>query len=185
MKVLLAVSRVIDTVNEWMGRLTFWLVLLMVGVGAYNAIVRTVDREFGTRLSTNTLLELQWYLFALVFLFAAAYILKMNQHIRVDVIYSRLSRRRQAWVDMLGSLLWTIPAVTALFILSIPLVEFSVRVREMSPDPGGLPRWPLKLAMLPALLLLALQGLSEFIKNLAFLRGDLPNLPRERVGEVV
>jgi TRAP-type mannitol/chloroaromatic compound transport system permease small subunit len=184
-KVLLAVSRLIDTVNEGVGRLTLWLVVLMVGIGAFNAIVRSVDREFGTRLSSNTLLELQWYLFALVFLFMSAYLLKHNQHIRVDVIYSRLSRRAQAWVDMLGSVLWLIPAVMALFFLTIPLVEFSVRVREMSPDPGGLPRWPLKLAMLPALLLLALQGLSEFIKNLAFLRGDLPNLPRERVGEVI
>ncbi len=184
MRALLAVSRFIDTLNEGVGRVVLWLVVPMVAIGAYNAIGRTLDKYAGTRLSYSTYFELQWYIFSLIFLFMAGYVLKHNGHIRVDVIYARLGARGRAWVNLLGSILFLVPSVLILFYVTLPLVAFSVQVREVSSDAGGLPRWPLKLAMLPAFVLLALQGFSEFVKNLAYLRGYLPALPGEAEGEV-
>jgi TRAP-type mannitol/chloroaromatic compound transport system permease small subunit len=183
-RVLLAISRLIDSVNEWVGRVVLWLVVPMVAVGAYNAIGRSLDKTVGTRLASNTYFELQWYLFSLIFLLMVGYVLKHDSHIRVDVVYARLSERGQAWVNMLGSILFLVPFALVLFYVSLPLVAFSVQVREVSSDAGGLPRWPLKLMMLPAFILLALQGFSEFIKNLAFLRGALPHPPHKARREV-
>ncbi len=184
MRSLLAVSSFIDTLNEWVGRIVLWLVVPMVAVGAYNAIGRSLDKSVGTRLASNTYFELQWYLFSLIFLLMVGFVLKHDGHIRVDVVYARLNERGRAWVNMLGSILFVVPFALVLFYVSLPLVSFSVQVREMSLDAGGLPRWPIKLMLLPAFVLLALQGLSEFIKNLAFLRGNLPRLPHEAEGEV-
>lgn len=184
MKFLLSVSKLIDGLNEWVGRLVLWLVVPMIAVGAYNAIGRSLDKSIGTRLASNTYFELQWYLFSLIFLLMVGYVLKHNGHIRVDVVYARLGPRGRAWVNMLGSILFLVPSALILFYVSLPLVAFSVQVREVSSDAGGLPRWPLKLMLLPAFVLLALQGFSEFVKNLAYLRGFLPTLPHETEGEV-
>lgn len=184
MKFLLSVSKLIDGLNEWVGRLVLWLVVPMIAVGAYNAIGRSLDKSIGTRLASNTYFELQWYLFSLIFLLMVGYVLKHNGHIRVDVVYARLGPRGRAWVNMLGSILFLVPSALILFYVSLPLVAFSVQVREVSSDAGGLPRWPLKLMLLPAFVLLALQGFSEFVKNLAYLRGFLPTLPYETEGEV-
>ncbi|RDI95053.1 C4-dicarboxylate ABC transporter substrate-binding protein [Meiothermus sp. QL-1] len=184
MKFLLTLSRWIDALNEGVGRVVLWLVVPMVAVGAYNAIGRSLDKSLGTRLASNTYFELQWYLFSLIFLLMVGYVLKHNGHIRVDVVYARLGERGRAWVDMLGSILFLVPFSLMLFYVSLAPVSFSVQIREMSPDAGGLPRWPLKLAMLPAFILLALQGFSEFVKNLAYLRGYLPRPPYEPEGEV-
>ncbi len=184
MRVLLAISRLIDTINEWVGRVVLWLVVPMVAVGAYNAIGRSLDKTLGTRLASNTYFELQWYIFSLIFLLMVGYVLKHDGHIRVDVIYARLGERGRAWINMLGSILLLVPSVLILFYVTLPLVAFSVQVREMSLDAGGLPRWPLKLVLLPAFILLALQGFSEFVKNLAYLRGFVPKPPSEPKGEV-
>ena len=184
MRVLLAISKLIDTINEWVGRIVLWLVVPMVAVGAYNAIGRSLDKTIGTRLASNTYFELQWYIFSLIFLLMVGYVLKHDGHIRVDVIYARLAPRGRAWVNMLGSILFLVPSVLILFYVTLPLVAFSVEARAFSLDAGGLPRWPLKIMLLPAFILLALQGFSEFIKNLAFLRGDLASAPHEPKGEV-
>jgi TRAP-type mannitol/chloroaromatic compound transport system permease small subunit len=184
LKALLLIARLIDGLNEWVGRVTLWLVVPMIAIGAYNAIGRSLDKSLGTRLASNTYFELQWYLFSLIFLLMVGYVLKHNGHIRVDVIYARLDDRGRAWVNMLGSILFVVPFAVLLFYVSLPLVAFSIQVREVSLDAGGLPRWPLKLMLLPAFVLLALQGLSEFIKNLAYLRGALPRPPYEAEGEV-
>lgn len=184
MKALLFVSRLIDGLNEWVGHVVLWLVVPMIAIGAYNAIGRSLDKSIGTRLASNTYFELQWYLFSLIFLLMVGYVLKHNGHIRVDLVYARLDMKGRAWVNMLGSILFVVPFALILFYVSLPLVAFSVQVREASLDAGGLPRWPLKLMMLPAFILLALQGLSEFIKNLAYLRGVLPKPPNEAEGEV-
>ncbi len=184
MKALLLIARLIDGLNEWVGRVTLWLVVPMIAIGAYNAIGRSLDKSVGTRLASNTYFELQWYLFSLIFLLMVGYVLKHNGHIRVDVVYARLGDRGRAWVNMLGSILFLVPFALLLFYVSLPLVAFSIQVREVSLDAGGLPRWPLKLMLLPAFILLALQGLSEFIKNLAYLRGALPRPPYEAEEEV-
>lgn len=167
MQRLLRIARGIDRFSEWTGRLVYWLVLAMVLVGAYNAVVRyTVPA-----LSSNSYIELQWYLFALVFLLGAAYTLKHDAHVRVDVFYGRLSRRGRAWVNVLGTLLFLFPFSALMLWTSWPAVRNSWAVREMSPDPGGLPRYPIKTVILVAFLLLIAQGISLLIKEVAVLRG--------------
>lgn len=184
MKALIFIAQLIDSLNEWVGRVVLWLVVPMIAIGAYNAIGRSLDKSFGTRLASNTYFELQWYLFSLLFLLMVGYVLKHNGHIRVDVVYARLNDQGRAWVNMLGSILFLVPFALILFYVTLPLVAFSVQVREVSSDAGGLPRWPLKLVLLPAFILLALQGFSEFIKNLAYLRGALLQPPYKTDGEV-
>jgi len=168
-KTLLALSRAIDTLNAVIGRAVCWLTLVVVLIAVANALLR-----YGFRLGSNAFIEAQWYLFAVIFLFGAAYTMKRGGHVRVDVLYGRLSPRRQAWVDILGTLLFFLPATVGLTLLSLPMVEASIAVWERSPDVGGLPRWPIKLAIPVAFSLLTLQGISEVIKRVAFLRGLAP-----------
>ena len=167
MQRLLRLACGIDRFSEWTGRLVYWLVLVTVLIGAYNAIVRYVAPEW----SSNTYLELQWYLFSIVFLLGAAYTLKHDAHVRVDVLYGRLSRKGQAWVNVLGTLLFLLPFCALMLWTSWPAVVNSWAVREMSPDPGGLPRYPIKAVLLVAFVLLAAQGISMLIKEIAVLRG--------------
>lgn len=169
METLLAAARVIDAVNERLGRLACWLTLVVVLVATANAILR-----YGFSFGANGLLELQWYLFAIIFLYGAAFTLARNGHVRVDVLYGRQSPRRQAWIDIIGGLLFFLPTTIALTVLSLPMVEASIAVWERSPDVGGLARWPIKLAIPIAFALLTLQGVSEIIKRVAFLRGLAP-----------
>ncbi|MDX2004511.1 MAG: TRAP transporter small permease subunit [Meiothermus sp.] len=189
MNVLLGLSRGIDRLNDWVGRTFMWIALAMVLVGAYNAVVRALDKQIGTNLSNNTWLELQWYMFAAVFLLLAGYTMLHNGHVRVDVFYSRMSLRQQAWIDLLGAVLFVIPLCLLLLYVCIPFVQnsigwFNQGRWEYSNDPGGLIRWPVKALLIPGFVLLALQAFSEAIKNLAYLRGALPGFKREAEGEV-
>ena len=164
----------IDRLNGWVGKAMGWLVLAMVLIGAGNAVVRYLGRFLSFNLSSNAYIELQWYLFSLVFLLGAAHALERNNHVRVDVLYARLSERTRHWINLLGSLLFLLPFSFFGLWLSWPSVRNSWAVHELSPDPGGLPRYPIKTMILVAFGLLALQGISEVIKHVAALRGQLP-----------
>ncbi len=165
MNKLLKISHAIDFINEWIGRLTYWLVLLMVAVGAWNVLGRYIGRIIGTNLTSNALIEIQWYLFDVVFLLGAAYALKYNEHVRVDIFYKGWSLRRKALANFLGNIIFLIPFSSLIIYYSWGTVVNSWKILEMSPDPGGLPRYPIKSAIIIAFILLILQGISEAIKN--------------------
>ena len=165
MNKLLQIARAIDFINEWIGRLAYWLVLLMVAVGVWNVVGRYIGRIVGMNLTSNALIEIQWYLFDVVFLFGAAYALKYNEHVRVDILYKGWSRRRKALANFLGNILFLIPFSSLIIYYSWGTVVNSWNRLEMSPDPGGLPRYPIKSAIILAFILLILQGISEAIKN--------------------
>ena len=171
MELWLRTSRALDRLNEKIGHGVGWLTLAMILIGAYNAVVRYVGRSFGWSLSSNVYIELQWYLFSLVFLLGAAYTLRRGAHVRVDVIYGRLSPRGQAWIDLVGTILFLIPFCLFGLWVSWPSVRNSWATWEVSSDPGGLPRYPIKTVILVAFALLVLQGISEIIKKIAVLRG--------------
>ena len=166
----LRLSDVIDRLNNRIGRWTSWLCLLMVLVTAYNTAVRYLGGYFGFRLSSNLYLELQWYLFSLLFLLASAAALGKGEHVRVDILYSRLSAKGRAWIDLLGTILLMIPFSAVTLWLSWPAVRNSWAVREISSDPGGLPRYPLRTFILVCFVLLIAQGVSEIIKKARVLR---------------
>lgn len=167
----LRVAHTIDRISESVGRLVHWLALLMVLVGVWNAAVRYLGPAVGLNLSSNAYIELQWYMFSLLFLLAAAYTLKHDRHVRVDVLYVRCSARAQAWIDLLGTLVFLIPFSVLGIWMTWPAVRNSWRILEGSPDPGGLPRYPIKTVILVAFALLILQGAAEAMKRIAFLRG--------------
>lgn len=172
MQALLRISAAIDRLSAAVGRLVAWLVLLMVVVGSFNAIARYLGRYVGTNLSSNAWIELQWYLFSLVFLLGASWALATDQHVRVDVLYGRLSDRGKAWIDVVGAVVFLLPFCGFALWVSVPAVINSWAVWEQSPDPGGLPRYPIKTAIPVAFVLLFAQGVSQLIKGVAFLRGD-------------
>ena len=174
MKILLTLSRLIDALNEVVGRLTYWLVLVAVLVSAGNATIR-----YTFNMSSNAWLEIQWYLFSAVFLFCAGYTLLHNQHIRIDVVTGRLSRRAQAWIDILGTLLFLMPMAITILWLSWPVFVDAYQRHEVSTNAGGLIIWPARLMVPIGFLLLVLQGISELIKRIAFLRGMIPD-PTEK-----
>lgn len=171
---LLTASRGIDRLNSWIGRAASWLALVMVLVGSYNAVVRYLGRYWSWNLSSNLYLELQWYLFSLLFLLATAWTLRVDAHVRVDVLYSRFPTRARAVIDIVGHLVLLLPFCVLALWTSFPSVRSSWAIQEGSPDPGGLPRYPLKAVILVSFVLLALQGLSELVKDVARFRGDLP-----------
>ena len=174
MKTLLRLSGHIDALNERVGRLTYWLILVMVLVSAGNASVRYVfDR------SSNAWLEIQWYLFSAVFLLGAGYTLLHNQHVRIDVISGRLSKRARAWIDVLGTLFFLLPMAIAIMWMSWPVFVQAYELHEESSNAGGLIVWPARLLVPVGFLLLVLQGISELIKRVAFLRGLIPD-PSEK-----
>jgi len=178
----------IDQINEWTGRAVYWLALVMVGIGAFNAIARSLDKYTGLGLSSNSWLELQWYLFSVVFLLGAAYTLKHDDHVRVDVLYSNLSRKGQAWINILGTLLFLVPFCVLVLVMSWDFVVNSWAILEQSSDPGGLPRYPIKTVIPIALVLVLLQGVSLTIREIAVLRGDArasednADAPRPKIG---
>ena len=176
MKALLALSRVIDALNERVGHLVYWLVLVMVLVSAGNATSR-----YALSRASNAWLELQWYLFAAVFLLCAGYTLLHNEHIRIDVIVGRLSRRTQAWIDIGGTVLFLLPMAVTIAWLSWPIFLNAWHSNEVSASAGGLIRWPVRVLVPAGFFLLALQGLSELIKRIAFLRGLIPDPAEKRV----
>ncbi|NHC08028.1 TRAP-type mannitol/chloroaromatic compound transport system permease small subunit [Azonexus fungiphilus] len=168
MTLLLKLSQLIDWLNERVGKGAFWLVLIMTVISAGNASIRFV---FDT--SSNGLLEIQWYLFAAIFLLCAPYTLQKNEHVRIDVLSGKLSPRGLAVIDIIGTLFFLLPMVVAVLWLSLPLVAESYRIQEMSANAGGLIRWPVKILLPIGFTLLALQGLSELIKRIAFLAGRI------------
>jgi TRAP-type mannitol/chloroaromatic compound transport system permease small subunit len=166
--VLWAVSGVIDRINDTVGRGIRWLSLLLVGVTAFDVVMR-----YAFRTSFVFVQELEWHIFAVLFLVAAGYAHLKGDHVRVDIIYARMVPQRRALVDLVCSLLFLFPTCFLLVTTSIPFVRASLGVLEGSPDPGGLPaRYLLKLAIPVGFLLLGLQGVSEMIKNSAALRSD-------------
>ncbi|HEX6827534.1 MAG TPA: TRAP transporter small permease subunit [Burkholderiales bacterium] len=167
MKSLLALAGAIDGLNERVGRAVRWLVLAACVVSAGNAAVRYLFNA-----SSNAWLEIQWYMFAAMFLLAAGYALRHDEHVRVDIFYQRLSLKAQAWVDLLGGLLFLLPAAVLIGWLAWPMFQQSWTISEMSPDPGGLIRWPVKLLVPLGFGLLALQGVSEIIKRVGILTGE-------------
>jgi TRAP-type mannitol/chloroaromatic compound transport system permease small subunit len=173
---LLALSRFIDDINRHISKIACWLVLISCLVSAGNALVR-----YGINQSSNAWLEIQWYMFAAMFMLGAAYTLAKNEHVRVDIFYARLSTRGQIWVDLIGGLLFLLPAAAILTWLSWP-VFYKVWVSgEMSSSAGGLIRWPVKIFLPLGFGLLVLQGVSEVIKRAAMLTGHLEaNLHYER-----
>jgi len=169
---LLKLSQLIDWLNERVGKGAFWLVLIMTLISAGNAVVR-----FTINYSSNGLLEIQWYLFAAIFMLCSPYTLLKNEHVRIDVISSRFSPRGLAIIDIIGTLFFLLPMVIVVLWLSLPLVADSYHINEMSSNAGGLIRWPVKILLPIGFALLALQGISELIKRIAFLAGmiDDPN----------
>lgn len=168
------VAAAVDGLNEWIGRGVEWLALAMVLIGAYNALARYATRFTDLALASNALFELQWYLFSLIFLLGAAYGLNHDVHVRVDVLYGRLSARGKAVVDLLGSVLFLAPFCVLMLWVSFPAVRNSWVIREVSPDPGGLPRYPIKALILVSFGLLLLQGLSQIMKQVVILRTGRP-----------
>jgi len=163
---LLKLSGLIDRLNELLGKLTMWLVLAAVVISATNAIIR---KAFD--MSSNAWLEIQWYLFAGVFMLGVGYVLLKNAHVRIDFIASRLSKRTNAIIDLIGLIIFTIPLALILVDLSWPLFTRAFQSGEMSANAGGLIRWPVILMVPVGFAILAFQGLSELIKRVAFLTG--------------
>jgi TRAP-type mannitol/chloroaromatic compound transport system permease small subunit len=171
---LLALSRAIDAMNERIGQWVTWLVLAAVVVSALNAIVR---KAFD--MSSNAFLEIQWYLFSGVFLLCAAWTLLRNEHIRIDVVAGRLSKRTQTWIDVLGTIFFLFPMAGLILYEAIPWAWRAVQSGEISSSAGGLILWPAKILVPIGFTLLILQGFSELVKRIAFLRGVGPD-PTER-----
>jgi TRAP-type mannitol/chloroaromatic compound transport system permease small subunit len=170
MPVALALSRLIDNINTWVGRTVAWLVLVAVLVSAGNAVSRKVFDA-----SSNAWLELQWYLFGAVFMLAAAYTLRQNEHIRIDIIYGQFSRRKQHWIDLFGHVFFLMPFVLLMSVYLFYYVNTAYQSGEVSANAGGLTIWPAKALLLIGFLQLFFQGVSEIIKKIAVMRGDIPD----------
>ncbi|WP_077960980.1 TRAP transporter small permease subunit [Ensifer adhaerens] len=168
MRALLGFSRLIDTITEFIGKSVSWFILAAVLVSAGNAVIRKIFN-----MSSNAWLEAQWYLFGAAFMFAAAYTLSQNEHIRIDVVYGQFSRRVQHWIDLLGHLLFLMPFVLLVLYYLFPYVKMSYVSGEVSSSAGGLIIWPAKAILLFGFLLLAFQGVSEIIKKIAIMTGNM------------
>ena len=151
----------------------------MVLVGAANALVRYFSRGLGLSLNLTPSTEAQWYMFSMIFLLGAAYALRHDVHVRVDVLYERLSPRARAWVDTVGTVLFLVPFSIMMLWVSYPAVRSSWQIRETSPDPGGLPRYPIKALILVSFALLLLQALSQLVKSIDRIRGADTTVPAE------
>ncbi|MDF3905509.1 TRAP transporter small permease subunit [Paracoccus sp. AS002] len=166
MGALLGLSCGIDRVNSAIGRSASWLILVAVLVSAGNAVIRKV-----LNTSSNAWLELQWYLYGAAFLGAAAYTLKENEHIRIDIIYGMWRRRRQHWIDLIGHVFFLMPFVTLMIWYLYPWAMRSYYRGEVSTNAGGLVLWPAKMLLLAGFVMLFFQGISEIIKKIAVMRG--------------
>ena len=174
MDFLLSLSRRIDQLNEWVGRWVAWLVLAAVLISAGNAVSR---KAFD--LSSNAFLEIQWYLFAAVFLLASGYTMMRQEHVRIDVISGRFAKRTQIWIDIFGICVFLFPFIYMIIKLAMPLVINAYVTGEMSSNAGGLIRWPVFVLLPIGLFLLGLQGISELVKRIAFLQGRIPDPTRK------
>ncbi|HYW64266.1 MAG TPA: TRAP transporter small permease subunit [Bradyrhizobium sp.] len=164
----LRLSGAIDRLNESIGGVCNWLVLAACLVSAANAMIR-----YAFSYSSNGYLELQWYMFAILVMFGASYTFKRNEHVRVEIFYVMLSERGQLWLDLVGTLCFLIPSCLLLSYLSVPFFADSYDTLEMSGNAGGLVRWPIKAVLPLGFAMLALQGVSEVIKRIAALKGEL------------
>jgi len=172
---LLALSRLIDRVSERIGQTIYWLVLVAVLISAANAVVR---KAFN--FSSNSFLEIQWYLFSIIFLFCAGYTLKHNEHVRIDIISGRLSARARSWIDVFGTVFFLFPMAFLIMWLSWPLFIDAYTRNEVSTNAGGLIIWPARLMVPIGFFLLIVQGISELIKRIAFLTGLIAD-PNEQI----
>jgi TRAP-type mannitol/chloroaromatic compound transport system permease small subunit len=163
---LLRLSAGIDKINERLGLIANWMVLTSCLISAGNAMVR-----YALDTSSNAWLEIQWYMFGVMFMLGASYTLNKNEHVRVDIIYGNVPEKVQLWIDLIGGILFLMPAVLILCWLSWPMFLESYRIGEESSNAGGLLRWPIKLVLPVGFFFLALQGISEIIKRIAALQG--------------
>ena len=168
MKFLLSVSRLIDAANARLGVIANWLVLLSCLISAGNAFSR-----YAFSISSNAWLEIQWYMFGALVMLGASYTLKRNEHVRVDIVYTNVSTRRQIGIDIFGTVLFLLPATLILCYLSWPIFYNSWTEGEISANAGGLVRWPIKIFLPLGFALLSLQGISELIKRIAILTGHM------------
>ena len=165
---LIRISRLIDALNDRLGVLANWLVLAACLISAGNAMSR-----YAFDLSSNAWLEVQWYLFAAMVMFGASYTLRMNEHVRVDILYTHLSERGKEWLDLVGTAVFLVPSMLVIAWYSWPFFAQSYAIGEISGNAGGLVRWPVKFLVPLGFTLVALQGVSEIIKRAASLRGDV------------
>jgi TRAP-type mannitol/chloroaromatic compound transport system permease small subunit len=175
MQLLLRLARAIDWLNEQIGRVVLWLILVAVLISAGNAIIR---KTFDT--SSNAWLEVQWYLFSAVFLLCAGYTLLRNEHVRIDVLLHRLPKRTQIWIDIFGLVFFLLPAAVLIAWLAWPVFMRAFVSGEMSENAGGLIRWPVYILAPTGFALLALQAVSELIKRFAFLQGLIEDPTRKK-----
>lgn len=167
---ILAACRLIDAISERIGKFVYWLLLAAVLISSTNAIVR---KAFN--MSSNAYLEAQWYLFAAVFMLGAGYVFLHDQHVRIDIVSSRLKRKTQVWIDVIGITVFLIPLCIVVAKMALPSVLLSIQTQEVSANPGGLIRWPLYLLVPIGFSLLCMQALSELFKRIAFLTGHAPD----------
>ncbi len=168
MSFFLSLSKSIDALNERVGLSISWALLAAVLICAGNALVR-----YSLNISSNAWLEIQWYLFGAIFLLASSYTLKRNEHVRIDVVVGRFSKRTQVWIDVFGFILFLLPATLLILYFAVPFAMESIRSQEMSSNAGGLIVWPAKLLIPVGFLMLSLQGISELIKRIGFLVGQV------------
>ncbi len=176
MQALLKFSRAVDRLNAFVGKYVIWLILASTVISAVNAIIRKIFN-----MSSNAYLEVQWYLFAAAFLLASAYTLLNGEHVKIDVIYHRLSKRTQTWIDVFGFIVFLTPVCVAVLWFGIPFFLQGYRSGEMSSNAGGLIRWPVYIMMPIGFALLLLQGWSELIKRIAFLKGLIEDPTHKKV----
>jgi len=171
---LLKLSRRIDALTERVGQAALWLVLVVVLISAANAMMR-----YTINYSSNAFLEIQWYLFGMIFLSCGGYTFMRNEHVRIDLISGRLSKRGQTWIDIFGILFFLMPMAIAIMVLSWPVFIHAIESSEMSNSAGGLIVWPARLMIPAGFLLLIVQAISELIKRVGFLKGLCPD-PTEK-----
>jgi len=179
MDLLLGLARRIDRLNDTVYAGIRWLTLAMIFVGAFNALARYLTRYTGVAITSNAVFDIQWYMFSTIFLLGAAYGLRREVHVRVDVAYERFAPRTRAWVDLVGTVLFVVPFCLMMLWTSWPAVRNSWSVREGSPDPGGLARYPIKTLLLVCFALLLLQAVSQIIAKVALLTGHAAQEPTE------
>lgn len=168
MSYFLSLSKYIDALNEKIGLAISWALLAAVLICSGNALIR-----YTLNTSSNAWLEIQWYLFSAIFLLASSYTLRRNEHVRIDVIVGRFSKRTQVWIDLFGFLFFLLPATLLILYFALPFALESIRSQEVSSNAGGLIVWPAKLLIPVGFLLLTLQGISEFIKRAGYLLGKV------------
>ena len=179
MNFFLKISHAIDALTEWAGGIANIIVLITITIGFYNVFVRYIGRFIGVQLSSNVYIELQWYLYSMIFFLGFAYILKHGVNVRVDFLYANWSEKTQAWIDLIGTVLVLIPfCIIGIYATYGPVLTSWGRLPngnwgtwEMSPDPNGLPRAPIKTMIIVAFVLLLLQSISQIIKYIAILTG--------------